>query len=101
MILEEDPAAARATARAYLAPYIRAPNYQASWAEQGFTPGDWVRPGSDGLADAMVAWGSPDLIRDRTAALHAAGADHVTIVPLSSDGTSERLATREALAPGR
>lgn len=97
--LGQDPVVARATARAYLAPYVRAPNYQASWAEQGFVPDDWAKPGSDRLADAMVAWGSAADVRARIAALHAAGADHVAIVPLSPDGTSERLATLEALAP--
>jgi probable F420-dependent oxidoreductase len=101
VILEEDPVVARATARAYLAPYVRAPNYQASWAEQGFGPEDWAKPGSDRLVDAMVAWGPVEAVRARIAALHAAGADHVTIVPVSPDGTTERLATLEALAPGR
>lgn len=101
VVLEQDPAVARAMARAYLAPYIRAPNYQASWAEQGFTAQDWLKPGSDRLADSLVAWGSLEAVHDRITALHAAGADHVTIVPLSPDGTTERLGTLEALAPGR
>jgi len=100
VVLDEDPAVARATARAYLAPYVRAPNYQASWAEQGFTADDWAKPGSDRLVDAMVAWGSVERVRDRIAALHAAGADHVALIPLAADGTSERLATLETLAPG-
>ncbi len=99
VVLGQDPGVARATARAYLAPYLRAPNYQASWAEQGLTPDDWATPGSDRLADAMVAWGSLQAVRARIAALHRAGADHVALVPLSPDGTSDRLATLEALAP--
>lgn len=101
VVLERDAAAARAAARAYLAPYLRAPNYHASWAEQGFGADDWATPGSDRLADAMVAWGPIEAVRARIAALHAAGADHVAIVPVSPDGTTERLATLEALAPGR
>lgn len=101
VIIEADPMRARDTARAYLAPYVRAPNYQASWAEQGFTSDDWGRPGSDRLVDAMVAWGSVAVVSGRIAGLHAAGADHVAIVPLSPDGTSERLETLEALAPRR
>lgn len=99
VVLEEDATVARAAARAYLAPYVRAPNYQASWAEQGFTADDWARPGSDRLADSMVAWGSVTSIRERIIALHAAGADHVAVVPVSPDGTSDRLGTLEALAP--
>lgn len=100
VILEQDPGVARSTARSYLAPYVRAPNYQANWAEQGFGPEDWARPGSDGLVDAMVAWGPVEAVRARIAELLAAGADHVAIVPVSPDGTTERLATLEALAPG-
>jgi probable F420-dependent oxidoreductase len=99
VLLDEDPSTARATARAYLAPYVRAPNYQAGWVEQGFDEQDWAKPGSDRLADAMVAWGSVAVARARLAELRDAGADHVAIIPLSSDGTSERLATLEALAP--
>ncbi|MGH9269028.1 MAG: LLM class flavin-dependent oxidoreductase, partial [Acidimicrobiales bacterium] len=54
-VLEDEPAAARAVARAYLLPYLRTPNYQAAWAEQGFDETDWTRPGSERLVDAMVA----------------------------------------------
>ncbi|MDQ3879802.1 MAG: LLM class flavin-dependent oxidoreductase, partial [Chloroflexota bacterium] len=54
VVLETDVATARATARAYLTPYLRTPNYHGSWTEQGFDEGDWERPGSDRLVDAMV-----------------------------------------------
>jgi len=97
-VLETDADAARSAGRAYLAPYLRTPNYQASWEAQGYGPDDWAQPGSDTLVDAMVAWGSVDTIVGGIAALHAAGADHVTIIPISPDGTTERLATLEALA---
>lgn len=95
-----DADVARATARAYLAPYLRAPNYHASWEAQGFEAADWDRPGSDRLVDAMVAWGTEAQVRARIDALHAAGADHVAIIPLQPEGTSEQLATLEVLAPG-
>ena len=39
----------------YLRPYLRTPTYHASWQLQGFEPADWEQPGSDRLADAMVA----------------------------------------------
>jgi alkanesulfonate monooxygenase SsuD/methylene tetrahydromethanopterin reductase-like flavin-dependent oxidoreductase (luciferase family) len=97
-ILETDPAPARATARAYLAPYLRTPNYHASWTAQGFEATDWERPGSDRLVDAMVAWGDVETIRARIAELLSAGADHVAIIPLAPDGTDEHLPTLEALA---
>jgi probable F420-dependent oxidoreductase len=88
----------RDSARAYLAPYLRTPTYQASWGLQGFGPSDWEAPGSDRLVDAMVAIGSVGEVRDRIDAMHAAGADHVAIIPLAADGGTEQLATLEALA---
>ena len=98
-VLEPDPATARAAARAYLAPYLRTPNYQACWAEQGFTADDWEKPGSDLLVDAMVAWGPASELRESLASLHDAGADHVAVIPLAPDGTTEHLPVLEALAP--
>lgn len=88
----------RAAARAYLRPYLRTPTYHASWELQGFAPADWEQPGSDRLVDAMVAIGPRDALHARIDALHAAGADHVAIIPLGPGGTTEDLATLEALA---
>jgi probable F420-dependent oxidoreductase len=98
--LETDPDAARAMARAYLAPYLRTPAYQACWAEQGFDAADWEKPASDRLVDAMVAMGDVEALRARVAALVAAGADHVAVIPLGPDGTTEHLPVLEALARG-
>jgi probable F420-dependent oxidoreductase len=88
----------RAAARSYLKPYLRTPTYQASWELQGFAAEDWEAPGSDRLVDAMVAIGDVAEVRGRIDALLAAGADHVAIVPISPDGTTEQLSTLEALA---
>jgi probable F420-dependent oxidoreductase len=99
-VLETDPDASRDTARAYLAPYLRTPAYQACWAEQGFEPDDWEKPASDRLVDAMVAQGDVDPLRARIAELVAAGADHVAVIPLGPDGTTEHLPVLEALARG-
>jgi probable F420-dependent oxidoreductase len=85
-------------ARAYLKPYLRTPTYQASWQLQGFTADDWEAPGSDRLVSAMVVLGSVADARARIAELHAAGADHVAIIPLAPDGTDDHLPTLEALA---
>ena len=87
----------RQAARAYLKPYLRTPTYQASWALQGFDASDWAPPGSDRLVDATVAIGSAVLVHQRIGAMHAAGADHVAIIPLSPDGTTENAATLEQL----
>ena len=98
VVLEPGVEAARAAARGYLASYLRTPNYQASWTAQGFDASDWEQPGSDRLVDAMVAWGPvPDLL-GRVTRLHRAGADHVALIALGPDGTTEHLSTLEALA---
>jgi len=98
VVLEQDPDRARTAARAYLAPYVRTPNYQASWAAQGFEAADWEKPGSDRLVDAMVAWGDADRIAARVADMQDAGAGHVALIPVSPDGVTEHEPTVEALA---
>ena len=90
----------RDAARAYLKPYLRTPTYQASWELQGFEAADWEPPGSDRLVDAMVAIGSAGTVRERIDAVAAAGADHVALIPLGHDGTTEHLPALEALAGG-
>jgi probable F420-dependent oxidoreductase len=90
----------RDAARRYLAPYLRTPTYHASWALQGFAEAVWERPGSDRLVDAMVAIGPAEDAMARAEELHAAGADHVAVIPVAPDGTTEHPATLEALAPG-
>jgi probable F420-dependent oxidoreductase len=88
----------RQAARAYLTPYLRTPTYRASWELQGFSPDDWESPGSDRLVDAMVAVGDVAEARGRIEALLAAGADHVAVIPVAPDGTTEEVSTLEALA---
>ncbi len=97
-IVDGERSAALAAARAYLTPYLRTPNYRASWELQGFGADDWEPPGSDRLVEAMVSVGPVDDARARIAELHDAGADHVAILPLAPDGTTEHLPTVEALA---
>jgi probable F420-dependent oxidoreductase len=100
VVLDTDAERARTAARTYLTPYLRTPNYRASWLEQDFAEHDWDAPGSDRLVDAMVAHGDSDRIAHRVRELHDAGADHVALIALSSDGlTEENLPALEALAP--
>ena len=87
----------RDAARAYLKPYLRTPTYHASWELQGFTSADWEQPGSDRLVDAMVVTGSAADARARIEELHAAGADHVAVIPIGLDGTTEHLRALEAI----
>jgi probable F420-dependent oxidoreductase len=79
VVLEPDPAQARAIARGHLSRYLTAPNYVNNWFRLGFTPDDVTDGGSDRLVDALVAWGGLDIILERIAQHHQAGADHVCI----------------------
>ena len=102
MVLQEsDPVKARTVARKFMKIYLGLPNYQNNLLELGFTAEDFADGGSDRVVDAIVAWGDIDTIRARIAAHHAAGADHVCIQPLRTDGESgPDLALLEQLAPG-
>jgi probable F420-dependent oxidoreductase len=87
VVLETEPATARAIGRAAVGFYLRAPGYLANLRRLGFTDEDWADPkaASDRLVDAVVAWGDLDTIARRVAEHHAAGADHVCIQVLRAD----------------
>jgi len=98
VVLETDPARARAIARQHLAVYLRAPNYTNSWLRLGFTPDDLADGGSDRLVDGLVAWGDAGAIRDRVDQHHEAGADHVCIQVVTADPATLPRAEWRALA---
>lgn len=79
VVLETDPDRARALARDTLAMYLTLPNYTNSFLRLGFTEDDLRDGGSDRLIDALFAWGDASRIRERIAAFHEAGADHVAL----------------------
>jgi probable F420-dependent oxidoreductase len=85
VVLETDPATARAIARNHLAMYLPLPNYNNNLRRLGFGDADFASPGSDRLVDALVAWGDVDTIKTRVDAHRAAGADHVCIQVLRAD----------------
>jgi probable F420-dependent oxidoreductase len=101
VLLETDPATARAAARQALAPYMRLDNYANNWRRLGF--GDELSGGgSDRFIDANVAWGDEKAIRTRIEQHWDAGADHVCIQTIRPDGArrpDERLL--ELLAPAQ
>jgi probable F420-dependent oxidoreductase len=100
VLLETDPARARAAAREYMSFYLRIPHYRTMLGALGFTEADFSNGGSDRLIDAIVAWGSADVLRARIADHQAAGATHVCILPLpASGGHAPDERTLEALAP--
>jgi probable F420-dependent oxidoreductase len=104
VLLETDPAKARAAARRTLAIYAPLPNYYNNWLSLGFTTDDFENGCSDRLVDAIVAWGDETAIRARVQAHWDAGADHVCIQPLSTDESPSAPADErilELLAPAR
>ncbi|WP_030180031.1 LLM class F420-dependent oxidoreductase [Streptomyces violaceorubidus] len=85
VVLDADPDRARATARAYLAMYLKLPNYTKNFLNLGFTEDDVSGGGSDHLVDAVFAWGDEATIRARIDAFHDAGADHVALQLVEDD----------------
>ena len=87
VVLDTDPATARATARLAMHVYLRAPNYTNNLVRLGYDPADWADPAnpSDRLVDAVVAWGSAEQVADRVKSHLDAGADHVCVQALRPD----------------
>jgi probable F420-dependent oxidoreductase len=85
VVLTDDREEALARAHAHLDIYTGLPNYRNSWSRQGFDETDFVRGGSDRLAEALVVWGEEATITARVAEHFAAGADHVCIQALGAD----------------
>jgi probable F420-dependent oxidoreductase len=98
-LLETDASAARAAARRYLDRYLGLPNYLANLRRLGYGEEDLAKPGADRLVDDLVAWGDGPAVRERLRALLAAGADHVTLIPLTREGLHADQGVMEALAP--
>ncbi len=102
VMLETDAVKARTAARQYMGMYLRMPGsaYRKNLLSFGFEESDFAGDLSDRLVDAVVAWGSETLLSDRIEAHRRAGATHVCILPLRSDGVSQRdERVLEALSP--
>ena len=101
VVVTTDAAAARQAAALALGVYDKLPNYRNNWLRLGYT--DEQIDGRDpAFVDAVVAWGTPEQVRDRVQAHYDAGATHVCIQPLSPDPAQPRALdwnALEALAP--
>lgn len=95
VILETDPARARALGREALTNYRQLPNYVNSWRRLGFSEEDIANAG-DRLIDALFAWGTAEKIAERVNAHLAAGADHVCLQVISGQGGPDVGAVRPA-----
>ena len=101
VILEADTTKARAAARQHMSFYVsNLPNYRNNLKALGWQDTDFQNGCSDRLVDAIVAWGSEGKIRERIDAHFKAGATHVCIQTLRTDGKPlPDLRAIEALAP--
>lgn len=95
-VVDEDPERARDKARAYAESYLRLSNYTNNLLRFGFTEQDIAGNGSARLLDAVVPQGSPERIAETVRAHLDAGADHVCVQPVGTDGMPR--AEWEALA---
>ncbi|HET6963438.1 MAG TPA: LLM class F420-dependent oxidoreductase [Acidimicrobiales bacterium] len=98
VVLERDADEARAVARVNLGIYAGLPNYTNNWRRLGFSEED-VSGLSDRLVDALVAWGDAETIARRVREHRDAGADHVCVQVLGSQGAPMPRAAWRELAP--
>jgi probable F420-dependent oxidoreductase len=99
VVLDTEPASARATARAALAVYLPGlPNYASNLRRLGFDDDDFADGLSDRLVDAVVAWGDEETVSKRVQAHLDAGADHVAIQVLPFDDINAVMQSYRALA---
>ncbi|WP_255952787.1 TIGR03620 family F420-dependent LLM class oxidoreductase [Streptomyces odontomachi] len=82
VVLDTDRESAGATARNVLGMYLQLPNYTSNLLRLGFTEDDFASGGSDRLLDALFVRGDVEQVKERVAAFHAAGADHVALQAL-------------------
>jgi probable F420-dependent oxidoreductase len=85
VVLESDPAVARAIGRRHVARYLDLPNYTSNFHRLGFSPEDTANRGTDRLVDGLIAWGDLDAIAARVEDHLAAGADQVCVQVFDAD----------------
>lgn len=97
VVVSQDAAQARRTARDHMEHYLQLPNYVNNLKQIGYRDDDLSAGGSDRLVDAIVAWGSADQIAGRVREHLVNGADHVLLQPLGR--LDDALHQLEILAP--
>ncbi|MCK2241454.1 MULTISPECIES: TIGR03620 family F420-dependent LLM class oxidoreductase [unclassified Crossiella] len=85
LVVDADPARARAAAREFLDIYLGLRNYMGTLVKHGLTEEEVARPGSDRMIDLVVPFGSPEQLTERLAEQVKAGADHVGIQVVTRD----------------
>jgi probable F420-dependent oxidoreductase len=98
VVLSEDAAAARATARRHMKRYLELDNYANNLGRLGWAETDLAEGGSDKLVDAIVAWGGTGAIKSRIEEHKKRGADHVCLQVLRVDPSGSPTAELERIA---
>jgi probable F420-dependent oxidoreductase len=98
VVLSEDAAAARATARRHMKRYLELDNYANNLRRIGWAESDLAEGGSDKLVDAIVAWGGAGAIKSRIDEHKKRGADHVCLQVLRVDPSGSPTAELERIA---
>jgi probable F420-dependent oxidoreductase len=99
VVLESDPSQARDIARGFALDYLQTENYARNLRRMGWTDADLRGQGSDGLIDAVVAWGDVDRVAVRVRQHLDAGADHVCVQVVAEDELDPCLPQLRELAP--
>lgn len=89
---------ARALGRERIAPFLRQEHVLATLRELGWRQRDLQRGGSDAFLDAVVPHGGAKAVAERVQAHFAAGADHVSLVPLARDTAKPQVAQLRKVA---
>jgi probable F420-dependent oxidoreductase len=87
VVIGHDAAAAREAARAHVGFYLKTPYNVNKFRRLGFDDDDLAGTGSDRLVNALVAYGTPATVAARVRDQQQAGADHVGVQFLGTDGT--------------
>jgi probable F420-dependent oxidoreductase len=98
VVLIEDATLARDVARHHLDHYLEMPNYVNNLLRFGFEESDMPDGGSDRLVDALVAWGSTEVVIDRIKQHQAAGADHVCLNVITQNASEFPIAEWRAIS---
>ena len=99
VVLDQQPDEGLRRAHDHLSIYTGLPNYRNSWRRLGFGEDDFVRGGSDALADALVVRGDSASVVERVRLHLDAGADHVVVQVLGAGLGEVPLAEWRELAP--
>lgn len=97
VVLDTDTARARAKARGPLGVLGRVPAYQANFRRMGFSDEE-IRELADSLVDALVRRGDDAAIAEHVRAHVEAGADHVTLSPVTDTPGVQPVAEWRRLA---